>query len=616
MNKKDISLLNIKLNEAIERNDDIEAKRILEMLSNPQNVKYTGYASIDKPHNIGASKSDINPFVPGLNIYSAIKALNSFYKDETAIESIEIKASYGKLFEDAKTISLALKELGVKKGQIVSVSMPNLYQAVAIFLACNRIGAVTTFLNYFAPEEEIISYLNIFESPIYFNLGKTAEDNRRIKNNTHVKNIVTLNSEDINNLSFNRNYLITSNDYKIDFCSLNTIAKCKKNKIERYHGIKENALILFTSGTTGKPKSVVLSNENIISAAIYLKNSSNIKDNKDDKRTLVCVPFSYPYGFATSTLMTLLSNKTAILAPDISKNNISNYLALNPNIIFGSPALLELIMKNTPENQDLSSIKQFISGGDFLTPYANNRGKEFFEKHNANVELGNGSGNAETVSCGTNPLGVKNRPETAGRLLVGTNAMIVDPETMQEKKYGEEGLLLVSGRHVFKEYYNNPKLTNESMVEINGIRYFKTGTMGFLDKEGYFTITGRQSRFYIMDSLNKVYLDKVQSIISALPCVDDVAVVSVPDEDKLYVNKAYIILNEKYNKENMDDFILTLCEKPVRNSQGDLIQLKPFEIPSYIEFVEELPRKRGTDKIDYSLLEKDAKIKHCKQKVI
>ena len=122
-----------------------------------------------------------------------------------------------------------------------------------------------------------------------------------------------------------------------------------------------------------------------------------------------------------------------------------------------------------------------------MTPSHSARGKKFFAEHGAyDVEMGNGSGNAETVSCGTNPTGIRIRPETAGKVLVGTDALILDPDTMEEKKYGEEGLLCVSGKHVFKEYYKEPELTKKAKFIRDGKEYFKTGTMGFIDKEGYF----------------------------------------------------------------------------------------------------------------------------------
>lgn len=390
------------------------------------------YPSLDNPQNRGYSISKKNPIIPNLSIYNSIQLINFFYKKNEAINCIDLTANYNQLIKDSIIISKALKELGIKRGDIVSVSMPNYYQAVASFLACNRIGATTTFLNSSASNEEICEYLNLFESPVLINYDKSREENVKIKDKTSVNYIITLRKNRVNSLFLNNDYHVTEDDYFIDFNSLESISKYQKKGIPT-NSVKDNSLILFTSGTTGKPKSVVLTNENVLSAGIYLKNSSHINSLNGNK-TLVCVPFSYPYGFVTSTIMTLLSGKTAILAPDISKNTINYYLNKKPNIIFGSPALLDLIMRNAVENQDLSSITTFVSGGDFLTPNHLNMGKSFFEAHGAkNVEIGNGSGNAETVSCGTNPIGVKSKPGTVGKILVGTKAMVIDPVTMEEK---------------------------------------------------------------------------------------------------------------------------------------------------------------------------------------
>lgn len=570
----------------------------------------TGYPSIDKPQNRNAKFFEKNPIIPNLNIYSIITLLSNFYKKRIAIDCLELEVSYEKMGQDAKIISLALKELGIKKGAIVAISMPNFYQAMATFLACNRIGAITTFLNPAMSFQEITDYLNEYETPVYINFSASDDLNKKIIDKTKVRSIITLDKKNVCSLDLSKDYHITSKSSTIDFNSLGSISKFQKQKFEPKHKASEEALILYTSGTTGKPKSVVLTNENIIASGIYLKNSSQLSQNKD-KRTLVCVPFAYPYGFATSGLMTLMSGKTAILAPDISGQTLSYYLKKNPNIIFGSPALLELIMRYTPEGQDLSSLTYFISGGDFLSISQNKRGKEFFKKHGANVEIGNGSGNAETVSSGTNPMGIKSKPETAGKILVGTEAIILAPDDIekiengldanlfQEKKYHEEGVLCVAGKHVFKNYFNQPELTKKAKFVRNGITYFITGTLGFIDDEGYFTLTGRQSRFYITASLNKVYCDHVQNAICLFECVKDCAVVKTPDEKNLYVNTAFIVLDEKFkniDQATIKDYILQQCQ-----TQS---QLKKFEIPTYIEIVDFLPRKQGTDKIDYGALEK------------
>lgn len=573
-------------------------------------MNQTGYPSIDKPQNNGMNFFKRNPIIPNINISTAIEMLSVFYRGREAIECNDLILSYKQLIDYYHTISRAFKELGVKKGDIISICMDNYIQGVAAFLACNTLGATCTFLNSFSPISEIIEYVNEFESPILINFNKTIEMNEEIKKKSNVRYIITLDKRDVNSIDISKDYRISKNENLINFNTLGSIAQFQKGIITGLHSKKEDALILFTSGTTGKPKSVILSNENVLAAGIYLQNSSDIKNNTQDLRTLVCVPFTYPYGFATSTLMSFLSGRSAILAPDMSKDTISDYLAKNPNMIFGSPALLELIMKNIPSDQDLSSINTFISGGDYLTPEANLRGVEFFKKHGANVEIGNGSGNAETVSCGTNPVGIEIRPETAGKVLAGTDAIIVDPDTLEEKKYGEIGLMCVAGKHVFKGYYNAPELTAESKFIKNGKEYFKTGTIGFIDEDGYFTITSRQSRFYIKSSLNKVYCDKVQNIICKLKAVKDCAIVKVPDDDELFVNKAYIVLNEGFeNSNDIIEYIKECCLNIIEDQFGNKYQLKDFEIPSYFEIVYELPRKAGTDKIDYSVLEEDAKKK-------
>ncbi len=575
------------------------------------NKELTGYPHLDKPWNNGRGYFQKNPFIPNLSVYNAIKLINAFNMNKDAVDCLDLNVSYGDMIKDAVTLSLAFKELGVRKGEVVSVCMPNYYQAVAAYLACNRIGAVVTFINSSATEKEICDYVNLYESKVFINYDAKKEVNERIKKNTHLDYIITLDKKNVSNIDINNNYRITGTEEFIDFNSLGSISKFQKKRPEFING-SDDALILYTSGTTGKPKSVVLTNKNIVASGIYQKNTS-LTDKLDVDKSLVCVPFTYPYGFCTSTLLSLMSNKTAILGPSLSKDTISYYLKKNPNIVFGSPALLELMMKNVPEGQDLSSITSFVSGGDYLTPQAYERGLQFFKEHNAfEAEISNGFGNAETVSCGAAQAGLKTKPETAGMILVGTDAIVIDPDTLEPKKINEEGMLCISGKHVFKGYYKDPKRTAKSKFVYNGIEYFKTGTMGSIDQEGYFHITGRLSRFYIISTLNKVYLDHVQSIIASFDCIKDCAAVKVPDEDMLFSNKVYIVLNDEFknkNEEEVIDYIRLLCERTAYSKDDESEQLMWYEIPKYIEIVDELPRKSGTEKIDYSLLEEDALVK-------
>ena len=567
----------------------------------------TNYPSVSRPWESGHSFIEKKPVIPNTSIYRLLKLLCFGKMDRIAIECGNLTVSYRQMFQDAKTVSVALTVLGVKRGDIVAICMPNFYQAIIPFLACNRIGAIATYLNPGMSDEEIKEYLKLYNSPVFFNFAKSQEENAAILKDTPTAYTVTLQPDKLNTLDMKQ----TGGDHRqigqLDYHSLGCISEQRIAVRDRLLTGKSPALILYTSGSTGQPKSVLLTNENVIAALMYANNTSNW-NALDISRILVCVPFAYPYGFVTSLLSALFSKSVAILAPDIGQETVQYYYGKNPEMVFGSPALLDLTIRGVPEGQDLSSVKSFISGGDFLTTSHAEKGKQFFAAHNATVEIVNGAGNAETVSIATTPAGVKNRPETVGIVLVGSSAIVIDPTTMKEKPFGEEGMLCIAGKHVFKEYYKEPKLTADAKYVYKGKTYFKTGTLGFLDEKGYFTLTGRSSRFYIRSSLDKVYLDHVQNVICCFDCVFDCAVVKVPDEEQLFVNYAYIVLDNDWKGiDETRERILHLCHQPVALPNGKQDQLKEFEIPQKVFFLDDLPRRSGTEKIDYTLLEERAK---------
>lgn len=568
----------------------------------------TGYPSVDKTHKKENTFLENHPIIPNMSIVNAIGMISSFYRDAIAVDCLDLRVTYQELLDTSKTLAKSFKELGIKPNDIIAASMPNFFQAIAVYLAANRIGAVTTFLNPGCSVEETKYYLNEFESPLYINYDKTREYNENIKKDTKVKQIITLEPKHLNIKTFNdiKTGSIGYSDY-LSFNDMKLVADYYKGIINPYQSGKQDSLILFTSGSTGMPKSVVLTNENILSSGIYMKNSTRLK-TKVGEKCLVCVPFSYPYGFATSTLMSLLCGREAVLAPTLSKENINYYLEKNPNIIFGSPAMLELIRRNAEEGMDLSSIHTFISGGDFLSPTQSQDAVRFFKEHGSeNIGIYNGSGNAESSGASTNSVGIEQKPETVGKVLAGTDSIVVDPETLKELKYGEEGMLCISGKHVFKEYFKNPELTESAKFTYKGKEYLKTGTMGILDEKGYFTLTGRSSRFYIRSDLNKVYCEHVQQVINNIDYVENCVVVKKPNKDLLFTGKAYIVLKEGLTpSKELKEYISNKCKERIKNKMtGEEIQLKDFEIPAEFEFIEKIPRNEA-DKIDYPLLEAKA----------
>ncbi len=580
-------------------------------------INKTGYPSIDKTHLEGTRFFERNPIVPSISIANAMKLLWANCPNDPAISCLDLSANHKELLNDAKTIAKSFKEIGLKKGSIVCVSMPNFYQAVAAFIAANRIGAIITFLNPFARDEELIQQLNKYDSPLLINYDKNDDYNSRIKEQTHLKNIITLKKgkESIRDFNASHSGLIGYSDF-IDYSDLKLIGDYYKGLSNGFTSGKDDALILFTSGSTGNPKDMLFTNKNILSAGIYYKNSAHLeKFQNSHERWMGVVPFMYPYGFAASVLSTLLAGRESLLAPDIGPNNINYYLKKNPNLIFGSPAFLELVKRNIEPDLDCSFLRMFVSGGDFLSESQSREAIKFFKNHNAEVQMCNGSGNGELLGCCTNSMNVEYRPDTVGKLVNGPDFVVIDEETGKEVKYNEIGILCVSGANVFKEYYNNPEMTEDTMIVFNGKKYYKTGNVGFLSEDGYFTLVGRSSRFFIVNTLNKVYCELVQNVISSIDVVDSCAVVPKPNDIQLFESKAYVVLKPGIEQsDDIADYIKAKAFKPYRDSFENLVSLKDYEAPKSISFLEELPRIKGSDKIDYEFLKACALEEYEKEK--
>lgn len=545
-----------------------------------------------------------------------LKLLSRKNRSLPAIDCNDLHATYQQLIDDSHILYLAFKELGVRKRDIVTISLPSNYQAITSFLALNELGAVTTFIDTYSSNDEVLSYLSNYQSPLLINCDKARKENEYIKNKSNVRHIVTLNSDLSNSRDINLDYHSNNSDTFINLHTLGSIAKHQKEKFHLPNNGNDDALILYTSGSTGQPKAVVLTNKNILSAQMYAGNTSHT-ENITGMKTMTCVPLRYPYGMVTSLLTSLLWGKEAIMTPNWDSDTVEYYFNKKPNIVFGSPAVLELTIKFVPKDMDLSQMSHFISGGDFLTLEHAKRGYDFFNKHNNTcIELGNGCGNAETVSIGSTPVGVPLKQSTAGKILVGTTPLIIDkdvpddtpivnPELLEEKKYLEVGELCLAGANIFKEYFGEPDKTKCVKFKRKGKTFFRTGTLGFIDEEGYFTPTDRKSRFYIRSTGHKVYLDNVQRIIGATDSrIADCAAVKLPDENELFVAKAFIVLDKGIvPTENLKKEILEKLKRPIKVN-GKTEQLKEYEVPADIEFIDTLPRIAGTEKVDYATLEK------------
>lgn len=567
-------------------------------------MKETGYPSVDKTHLKDAKFFEKNPIIPNLSISDVMRLLWINCPNDPAVSCHNLSATHKELLNDAKIIAKSFKELGVKKGDIVCVSMPNYYQGIASFIAANTVGAIITFLNPYAQDNELVAQLNKYESHLLINFDKTKEYNENLKKQTKLENIITLQKgkEEVRDFNTEKVGLIGYDDL-INFSDLKLIGDYYKGISRRIVTGNDDALILFTSGSTGNPKDMLFTNKNVVSAGIYYKNSAHLeKYTNDNKRWMGVVPFMYPYGFAASVLSTLLAGREVLLAPNAGPDNLNEYLKKQPGLIFGSPAFLELLKRSIDKDLDLSSLHTFVSGGDFLSEQASRDAIKFFKDHNANVAMANGSGNGELLGCCTNSMNVEYKPDTVGKLVNGPDFVVINEETGKEVKYNETGVLCVRGKNQFKEYYKNPELTANAMIEFNGKKYYKTGNIGHLSKDGYFTLVGRSSRFFIINTLNKVYCELVQNIVSSIDVVESCAIVPKPNDEQLFESKAYVVLKPGVEAtDEVKEYIKKQAFKPYTDSYGNSVSLKPYEIPYSVTFMDSLPRTEA-DKINYEYL--------------
>lgn len=554
-----------------------------------------------------------HPLIPNISIYNALRLTSWLFRfrKEYAFDCDGLTPSYQDLLDQADTMARAYKAMGVEKGDIIAVSLPNIYQAVVAFLGANRIGAVVTNLNYEMTTEELVDYLNEFESPVLINERKDDDYNAQLIEKTKLKRVVSLQEEDIHRNGFGQKEFDGARALKLldknilSYQDIPGLAMTYTKRVPRFFSGKRECLILFTSGSTGKSKSVVLTNQNIIASGIYSINTTGEKFRRGAK-TMVVVPFSYPYSFCTGTILSILAGRQLILCPRLSEETVDEYLAKGPGMIFGTPAFLAMAQRFTKEDTDLSPIKIFFSGGDFLPPESYLQGKKFFQAHGSDCEIYNGSGNAEAAGVTTVGLGAEVQPDTCGRVLAGQDALILNPDTLKEQPYGEPGLFCVSGKNVFKGYYKNPELTRKAKFTYKGKEYLNSGALGILNEDGYLTIKARHSRFFIRADNNKVYCEHIQQFLDSIPGIIHSAVVPKPDDHWLFTPKAYIVMKEDCKDFSLDEkihYIFQKCRETITSKyNSEKLRLKSFEIPSSISILDSLP-KTVADKVNFKFLE-------------
>ncbi|MCM3767381.1 fatty acid--CoA ligase family protein [Neobacillus niacini] len=334
----------------------------------------------------------------------------------------------------------------------------------------------------------------------------------------------------------------------------------------------DTAIILYTSGTTGKPKGAMLTHKNLYSNASDV--GAYLKINGND-RVITTLPMFHVFCLTVALNAPLINGATLLIAPKFSPKDIFQLAKDYQATVFaGVPTMYNFLYQSPEGNpEDLKTLRLCVSGGASM-PVA--LLKNFEEKFNVLISEGYGLSEASPVTC-FNPL---DRPRKAGSIgpsIVNVENKVVD-ELGEEVPVGQVGELIVRGPNVMKGYYKMPEETAAAIK--NGWLY--TGDMARMDEEGYFYIVDRKKDLIIVGGYN-VYPREVEEVIYDHPDVVEVAVLGVPDPNQGEAVHAYVV-SKRADLTEAD--LVSYCKE----------HLAKYKMPSAIVFLDELP-KNTTGKI-------------------
>ena len=544
------------------------------------------------------------------SMFEAVAAIAEKYPNNVAFDFMGRSTTYKTLVKEVEQCAKALKTIGVREGDRVTIAMPNCPQAIQMFYAVNLVGGICNMIHPLSAEKEIEFYLNASESVTAITLDQFYNKFENVRHNTKVVNIIIASIKDELSKPVKAGYMLTEgrkvkkipDDAPVirwkDF--LHLARHCFYNyKVERKGD--DPAVILYSGGTTGTTKGILLSNKNFNALGQQVI-AANPMFRIGDKM-LAAMPLFHGFGLGVCVHTMLSQGGRCILIPRFTAETYAKQIVkYKCNFIAGVPTLYEALLRlPSMENADLSSLKGVFSGGDSLSIELKKKFDKFLYDHKASIQVREGYGTTETVTacCLTPPHMFKEG--SIGLPFPDTYIKIVEPDTDREVPYGQEGEILLAGPTVMKEYMNNPEETAQTLrTHADGLTWVYTGDLGVMDEQGFIYFRGRAKRMIISSGYN-VYPGQIENILDAHEYVQMSCVIGVPDPYKMQKVKAFVKLAAGVPAtEDTRQALLAYCRKNVAK----------YAMPYDIEFKEDMP-KTLVGKVAYRQLEEEelAKIK-------
>ena len=536
------------------------------------------------------------------SMYDMLKSVADKYPNNIAMDFMGRSTTYRQLLEHVERCAKALKTIGIRENDCVTIAMPNCPQAIAMFYAINMVGGIANMVHPLSSEKEIEFYLNESNSVTVITLDQFYHKIEAIRNNTNIVNVIIASIRDELSQPLKTGYMLTEgrkirkipDDAPVIRWQkfLNLSKSCFwRYKVERKP--EDPAVILYSGGTTGTTKGIVLTNLNFnaLSQQVIATNPMF----RPGDRMLAAMPIFHGFGLGVCIHTMLTQGGRCVLVPRFTAKSYSKLITkYKCNFIAGVPTLYEALLRlPNMEKADLSSLKGVFSGGDSLTIELKKKFDKFLYDHKAVIQIREGYGTTEcvTASCLTPPT--MHREGSIGLPFPDTYYKIVTPGTDEELPYGEEGEILLAGPTVMREYLHHPEETAQTLRRhADGLTWVYTGDLGVMDADGFVYFRGRRKRMIITSGYN-VYPAQLENLLEAHEAVQRCCIIGVPDSYKMQKVKAFVMLKPGFPAtEETKQSILAHCRKNIAK----------YAMPYDVEFRENLPTTL-VGKVAYRVLE-------------
>ena len=558
--------------------------------------KTTGYPSIDKPWMKYYSEEALYGEIPKCTMYEYIFDHNKSHLDGIALRYFTKKITYQKLFENIRKTADAFWAQGIRKGDAVTIMSLNTPETIYCIYALNYIGAVANMVYMTLSEEEIVETVRNTDSKMFIFLDVAAEKVRNVVEDIEKIRVLAISPTDSLGFPVQKFSALKSKINTKGFWKWKDFLKAGEHQKAQQTSYHENELsvIVYTSGTTGTPKGVMLSNDSL-NAVAWQYEKSGMKFTRGETFLTLMPPF-LSIGLSLNVHLPLSLGTASIMIVNPEKF-IEEYKKYKPNHCVSGPVIIRKLVQRLSGN--MSYCITMAGGGESLSLEEENYLNETLRNHHSDAKYLTGYGMTEFAATVTTSMNHVYKAGTLGIPLCKVNIKVINPDNGEMLKYNETGELCFCTPSHMLGYLDNEEETKKicDRDEKNSL-WIHTGDLGFVDEDGFVHFVGRIKRIYLVQAADgtvyKLFPQRIEETIAEYPEVDLCAV--VVELDAQNIATAIACVKRTAESKNNNNFLTGLqqyCKE----------KLPVHLVPKQIIEMDEIPLTQS-GKIDYKTLEK------------